>query len=90
MRTLTWNKSTGPKPSKEALNAAQSLAREGSADAMAIAMLMRPNGATQPEIITLLGAPHRNKVRELISKRRVKKSVIPDNSRAIRIRLVKR
>lgn len=90
MRNLNWNKETGPKPSKAAIAAASVLVRQDTDDHIAVAMTLRPNGATQNEIITLLGKPHRNKIRELVTKKRVKRQVIPDSSRAVRIKLIKR
>lgn len=89
MRKLKFGKATGPKPAKILLVKAATLARPNSASQIAVALAMRPNGATQKEIIALLGNPHRNKINQLIASRQVKKYVLPDDSRATRIRLVK-
>lgn len=90
MRILRFTKDTGPKPAKKLLAEAATLAKADSADQIAVAMSMRPNGATQNEIVSLLGYPHRNKLRQLIASKRVAQHVLPDGSRARRIRLVKR
>ena len=87
---MQFNKATGPKPSKTALEAAYKFARKSSGDAMAIAMSMRPNGATQNEIIAALGKPHRNKIRDLVESKQLKKQVLPEGTRSVRIKLLKK
>ena len=69
---------------------ASQLAREATGDFYAVAMSMRPRGATQAEIIAALGKPHRNKIKALCDKGRVKKLVLPDGSRSTRVKIVKR
>lgn len=86
---LHFSKDTGPKPSKTVLQEASALAKEGSKDHMAVAMTMRPNGATQTEIIKLLSRPHRNKIKRLILDKRVKQTTLPDAGRSTRIKLIK-
>lgn len=87
---MTFNKATGPKPSKTTLEVASQFARPSTGDHMAIAMTMRPNGATQSEIIAALGRPHRNKLKALLNKKQVKKLVLPDDTRSTRIKLVQK
>ncbi len=87
---LTFNKTTGPKPSKAILKEASKLATPDTGDHITIAMAMRPNGVTQNEVVSLLGHPHRNKIRKLVQDNKVKVSTLPDGSRATRIKLIKR
>ena len=87
---MRFNKTTGPKPSKEALTVASTLATKGSGDYFTVAMALRPNGVTQAEIIQLLGHPHRNKIRQLVQDNRARIKMLPDGSRSTRIKLVKR
>lgn len=87
---LHFNKDTGPKPSKTVLQEASKYARLSTKDHMAIAMSMRPNGATQTEIIKLLGRPHRNKVKKLLQDNKVKQVVLPDGGRSTRIKLLRK
>lgn len=88
--SLKFTKSTGPRPSKVALQEASQLARPSTGDHMAIAMSMRPHGATQTEIINLLGKPHRNIIKTLLDKKQVKRIILPDDARAVRIKLIKK
>ena len=90
MRPLDFNKDTGPKPSKKLLSIASTLARPDTDDHVVTAMAMRPNGVTQHEVITLLGYPHRNKLKQLVHDKLVKQYVLPDGSRSTRIKLIKR
>ena len=86
---MRFTKDTGPKPSKVALDEASNFARPSTGDHMAVAMAMRPNGATQAEIVALLGHPHRNKLNGLIDSKKLKRVILPDTSRSTRIKLVK-
>lgn len=88
--SMRFNKTTGPKPTKKLLDQASQLARSGTSSHIAVAMAMRPAGATQAEIINALGHPHRNKLKQLINEGLVKKHVIPDGSRSVRIKLIKK
>lgn len=88
--SLKFTKSTGPKPSKATLQEASQLARPSTGDHMAVAMSMRPHGATQAEIINLLGKPHRNVIKSLLDKKQVKRIVLPDDTRSVRIKLIKK
>lgn len=85
---IQFTKDTGPKPSKAILQEAAKLARPSTGDHMAVAMAMRPNGATQAEIIAALEHPHRNKIKALLNGKRVKKLVLPEGTRSQRIKLV--
>jgi SOS-response transcriptional repressor LexA len=69
---------------------ASKLARQSTGDFIAVAMTMRPQGATQREIINALGKPHRNKIKQLLQTKRVKRLILPDGSRSTRIKLVTR
>lgn len=90
MRTLQFNKTTGPKPTKQLLQEASTLAKPDTDDHLVVAMAMRPNGVTQNEVITLLGHPHRNKLKKLLQDNKVKQVTLPEGGRSTRIRLVKK
>lgn len=90
MRILTFNKTTGPKPNKTLLAEASTLAKPDTDDHLVVAMAMRPNGVTQAEVITLLGYPHRNKLKKLLQDNKVKQYVLPEGGRSTRIKLVKK
>ncbi|KAH0542352.1 hypothetical protein GP486_008646 [Trichoglossum hirsutum] len=85
---MVFDKSTGPRPGRKLLGIAGRLAREGAGDHMAVAMSLRSRGVTQAEIVSVLGAPHRNKLRQLEKSGLVRKYVLPDAGRSTRIRLV--
>jgi len=87
---MRFTKATGPKPSHKHFMEASQFARPDSGDYVTIAMAFRPCGVTQAEVITLLGHPHRNKIKKLLAERRVKQYVIPEGSKSTRIRLVPR
>lgn len=89
-RQLSFNKDTGPKPTKTLLAVASTLAKPNTDDHLVVAMAMRPNGVTQNEVITLLGHPHRNKLKKLLQDNKVRQYVLPEGTRATRIRLVKK
>lgn len=90
MKDLAFNKDTGPKPSKKLLSIASTLARPDTDDHVVVALALRPNGVTQREVVSLLGHPHRNKLKQLQSAGLVRKYVLPEGSRATRIKLVKK
>lgn len=91
MRTLdNWRPQAGKRPSKKLLAEASTLAKPDTADHVVVAMALRPNGVTQNEIITVFGHPHRNKLKKLLEDGKVRQHVLPDGSRSMRIRLVKR
>lgn len=87
---IKWKPEAGKQPTKKLLAEASSLARPNTADHVVVAMAMRPNGVTQNEVIALLGRPHRNKIKKLLVDRKVRQFVLPEGTRATRIRLVKR
>lgn len=68
MREFT--KETGPRPSKRALKLASKFVREGTGDHLAVAMTLRPKGATQREIRAVLVNPHRNIIKKLVNEKR--------------------
>lgn len=63
-----WPKEAGPKPTQKDLKLIQQqgIARHGSKTAVAVAMSLRPNGATQEQIKKALGNPYRNKLTSLV------------------------
>lgn len=63
-----WNRRAGRRPTTSQLRNAQKLARPGSKNAMALAMVLRANGASQSQIALATGAPHRNIIRDVLSK----------------------
>lgn len=69
-----WPTDAGPKPKISDFVAvhATGAVRPGSKDALAVAMALR--GVTQGEIKAVLGAPHRNKMKELVKKRVARRS----------------
>jgi hypothetical protein len=85
-----FNETTGPRPSKSAFKLADKYARHSSGDNVALAMVFRPHGATQAEIVSLLGHPHRNVVKKLVDRGEVTKVVLPSVGRSVRLRLVKK
>ena len=85
---LNWSKDTGKRPSKKLLQEASKLARPDTLDHIVVAMAMRPTGLTQKEVITLLGHPHRNKLKKLLADKRVTQYTLPDGSRCVRVVLV--
>lgn len=63
-----WPKEAGPKPTNAEIRQAHDtgMVRAGTKDALAVIMAMRPAGTTQAQIKAVLGAPHRNKIKNLI------------------------
>ena len=64
-----WSKKLGPKPTKELLETVHEElgVRRGSKAALALAMYMRPEGATAQQVVQVIGTPQNNKRRELIA-----------------------
>lgn len=79
-----WTTKTGKKPTKQELKIADEYARHGTQVHTVLAMALRPNGLTQQEVITLLGHPHRNKLRQLVQSHKVRKVVL-DQPQRIRL-----
>jgi hypothetical protein len=88
MRSLSWKQEAGKRPTKKLLAEASILAKPDTADHIVVAMALRPNGVTQAEVIKLFGRPHRNKLRQLLADEKVKQFILPETSRARRVRLV--
>lgn len=65
-----WREGAGPIPSRRVIESVHKsgLVKPGSKDAFALAMTMRPLGATQSQITCVLGQPHRNKIKTLLQK----------------------
>lgn len=74
-----WNRKAGKKPSTKQLKIAQQMARPGTKNAMALAMALRENGASQPQIAMVTGAPHRNAIREVLLRRKATVKINVDN-----------
>lgn len=75
---------------KKYVKEASAYVRAGSKDCITVALALRPKGVTQPEVIQLLGKPHRNIIRKLVRQKALKCVYLPDASRARRIRLVQK
>ena len=90
MRNIEWKSEAGRQPTKKLLREASELAKPDSDDCVVVAMALRPEGVTQHEVMALFGHPHRNKLKKLVHDNKVRKYVLPDGSRATRIRLVRR
>lgn len=87
-----WHtKLCGPKPSAHEINEANSTGRIGSKDTFAVAMSLRPRGATQHQIKTALGGSHRNKIASLIAHGIAKRiPMLPINGQTVyKIELIK-
>ena len=89
MYNVPWNRHAGKKPDRKLLVEASTYAIPGSKTHLVVAMAMRPNGLTQDEVISLLGHPYRNKIRQLVKEHKVQMHVLPEGTRRTRIRLVK-
>jgi hypothetical protein len=65
-----WPREAGKKPTTRELKLVRqhALAAPNTQNELVVAMLLREEGATQPQIIAATGAPHRNKVRQLSEK----------------------
>lgn len=75
-----FRKDMGAPPSADHFNTAHGLgARIGSKVAMAIAMYLRPQGATQGQVVTVCGGPQLNKMRGLIEAGFLKRGNLPNN-----------
>lgn len=67
-----WKPEYGKKPRLKEIKPAESLARQGSKTAFAIAMGLRAGGTTQSQIVKVLGLPHRNKIKQLAKAKKLK------------------
>ena len=72
-----WNKEAGPKPTTKEVEQAHQLARPGSKDALALAMYLRPGGATSQQVSAATKGPRLNKLRHLVNAGTVKKLAAP-------------
>jgi len=84
-----WPAKAGRKPSQKAFRQANKISRPGSKDNIAVAMALRPDGTTQKQIICVLGAPHRNKLKSLRETNKVQVVKMPskDGLRVYKINL---
>ena len=71
-----WNKEAGPKPTIKEVEQAHQLARPGSKDALALAMYLRPGGATSQQVSAATKGPRLNKMRNLVDAGTVRKLAI--------------
>src|SRR5574337_411959 len=86
MRTTTqyqpffsrWNRKAGRRPTTREIRGAHQLARPGSKNALALAMALRKQGATQPQIILITGTPHRNVIKRVVDNGLAKVKVVHD------------
>lgn len=90
-RFKAWPKSAGSKPTVEMLNTIHGLGRRAGADAtLAAAMMLRPEGASQPQIVAVVGDPKLNIKRELEAQKVIRELPMPrseSNHRVYRIEL---
>lgn len=72
----------GPVPSAANFKAAHALgARVGTKVALALAMYMRPKGATQGQVFNVVGSPQLNKMRAAIAAGHAKRVDLPRDGR---------
>lgn len=81
MSMVRWPRYAGRKPTRNLLNEVHNAqaARPNSKDAMAVAMAIRETGTTQKQITAALGAPHRNKITQLILSGKAKRVPMPQD-----------
>jgi len=73
-RMKGWHKGLGNKVTDDQLAAVHKLGgRPGSKVTMALAMYLRPEGATQGQVAQVCGGPQLNKMRDLIESKLVKR-----------------
>lgn len=62
-----WPRSAGRKPNSREMSMVRQygLALPGTQNALVAAMILRAEGASQPQIIAATGRPHRNKIKQL-------------------------
>lgn len=71
-------KLAGAKPTAGQFKTAHEMGvRPGTKTAVAIAMMLRPKGATQAEITAINGGAYLNKARDLIAAKRAKREAVP-------------
>lgn len=66
-----WAKSLGSKPGDDLLATIHALGARPGKQALANAMMLRPEGATAGQIVQACGAPQLNKMRELVARKLV-------------------
>lgn len=79
--TKSWAKGMGEKPSQALLETVESAlgGRVGAKVTFALAMYLRPEGATSGQIVQAVGGPQLNKMRELVNAKLAKRVQMPDN-----------
>ncbi len=92
MRTVairSFPKEAGKRPSTGQLKAVVShgLARPNTKNQIALAMALRPTGTTQPQIIAVLGQPHRNKFKAVKQSKKARVVTSKDDAGHIVYRL---
>lgn len=74
-------KYAGAKPTAEQFKAAHALgAKPGTKTAMAVAMYLRPGGATQGQVFNINGGPYLNKMRAIIEAGAAKREPMPQTA----------
>ena len=71
----SWVKALGAKPSDTDLATIHALGARPGKQALANAMMLRPEGATASQIVLACGAPQLNKMRELVARKLVKRDM---------------
>lgn len=88
-----WPKAAGPKVTENELNAIHALgARAGAKATLAAAMYTRKEGASQAQVIQVVGGPQLNVISRLVGAGQAEKLPAPKNEQGhtvYRIRLVK-
>jgi len=84
-----WTRKAGRKPGPKQLKQAHRLARPGTRNALALAMALREQGVTQPQIIRALGTPHRNVIKRVVASKKAKVKVArsPEGRKVYRLSL---
>ena len=78
-----WPRKAGKRPLVRHFRGAYSLARPGSKNALALAMALREQGATQPQIMLVTGIPHRNIIKKVILDKKVKAKIKTQDGRKV-------
>lgn len=74
-------KASGAKPTAENFAFAHALGcKPGSKTAMAVAMYHRPDGASQPQVVSVVGGPYLNKMREAVQAGHAARVPVPSNA----------
>ena len=74
-----WKQEAGKRPTVQQIRQVEQnhLARPGTKNALALAMTLRPQGATQSQISSVLGQPHRNKIKDVVARKQARLVAMP-------------